>query len=879
MPKDQSTISLLSPKEIWDRVDPLADDLHTNPQVKGLADLPYNLLGGSRFERLCYELLVAEGHNPRFFGRSGQSDYGVDIVVEAGEIRTVYQCKNLSVAPSWTTIRDAVTKFKTDWLSKAGLPTPKRYIYCCPHPLDARSLGEKWTHFRDEFKARTGVEIGFWDQNALNTRLRRLPDVVAGLFSPSYAEHFCDHDGWMDDPWLRVSRSEARHRPVERFLKRHYQEAIYVEEKDSEAFNDAISSSPVFAIRGQPGAGKTLIALELACGMESPRRRIYYASLEDSTDVQRLWQSARRRTNLPAIFILDDCHRDLVKTGRLLESLAPELGDSRNRLRLLLILRDLPSSGGNELDDTPDWLFQLQQEARVMDLVCSLDRTLAVAIHLRPELKGLSRKRRERLHHLTGGDLLLLDELLQDVTEPNDLERLNPDQLQNSILNRYFGGARRLPTVLRLACLSQFDLVPLADCLDRDWQPGEKALAAPLMSMLFGPPRYKFLHASLAELVTRALVTVEIPPERLTQGVIDHTSNALLGYLGHLQAVHDTGATLSFVEIMLTTRLKLLANEVEAQLKARVLADEAITIEIGANLEQYHFFHLHLMLMLLNLAKHPSKSRYEELIVERFHILFRHEANGTDGAGVATIATGIRTLAKYAPDRLENLFSVYGPQAFLQLIQANGTLFELFRVLEYATPKFRGQLLDLLTPAMALALVEKTIAAGRSIGTLNLAMWKLDDADPALLVRLEQAIGAEAFLHLIQANGTLFELFRVLEYATPKFREQLLDLLTPAMALALVEKTIDVGRSIGTLHMAMQELGDADQALLVRLEQAIGAEAFLHLIQANGTLFELFRVLEYATPKFRGQLLDLLTPAMALALVEKTIAAGRSIGT
>src|SRR5436305_14616353 len=104
--------TLLSPTEVWNRVDPLFPDLGADPAVMGLEALPYRELQGPGFERLCFELLVAEGHLPRFFGRSGQKDYGVDIVVEAGTKRTVYQCKNLTTEPPWTDIRDAITKFE-----------------------------------------------------------------------------------------------------------------------------------------------------------------------------------------------------------------------------------------------------------------------------------------------------------------------------------------------------------------------------------------------------------------------------------------------------------------------------------------------------------------------------------------------------------------------------------------------------------------------------------------------------------------------------------------------------------------------------------------------------------------------------------------------
>ena len=58
--------------------------------------LPYEKLDGLRFEKLCYEILCSEGLNPRYNGKSGQADYGVDIITEHQDDITVYQCKNIT---------------------------------------------------------------------------------------------------------------------------------------------------------------------------------------------------------------------------------------------------------------------------------------------------------------------------------------------------------------------------------------------------------------------------------------------------------------------------------------------------------------------------------------------------------------------------------------------------------------------------------------------------------------------------------------------------------------------------------------------------------------------------------------------------------------
>ena len=125
---------------MWDRVDPLAADLGVNPAEAGLAGLPYSLLCGAQFERLIYELLQSENQRPWFFGRSGQAQYGIDIVTQVSVKQDVYQCKNYKEVPAWSDVRDAVQKFESEWLNGVSLPAPREFVYCCPQPLDDESL-------------------------------------------------------------------------------------------------------------------------------------------------------------------------------------------------------------------------------------------------------------------------------------------------------------------------------------------------------------------------------------------------------------------------------------------------------------------------------------------------------------------------------------------------------------------------------------------------------------------------------------------------------------------------------------------------------------------------------------------------------------------
>ena len=141
---------------------------------------------------------------------------------------------------------------------------------------------------------------------------------------------------------------------------------------------------------------------------------------------------------------------------------------------------------------------------------------------------------------------------------------------------------------------------------------------------------------------------------------------------------------------------------------------------------------------------------------------------------------------------------------------------------------------------------------------------------------LQDKIGAERFLALIAANGTLFELFRLLQRSTPAFARAPAGALEEPRVRALYDRTVEAGRSIGTLHLALRELGRTDGKLREDLQDKIGVERFLALIAANGTLFELFGLLQYSTPAFARALLDALDEPKAQALYDKTVEASVS---
>jgi hypothetical protein len=860
---------------VWDRVDPLAPCC-ADPSETGFAELPYKALRGPGFERLIYELLQQENQQPWFFARSGFAQYGVDIVAETAGRQRVYQCKNEAEVPSFSTVRKAVKKFELKWLGDKKLPVPEAFVYCCPHPLDDGLFNEKWLRFKEEFQLRTGVALSFLDRHALDAKLRKLPDLVAGLFSDSYAEVFCGRDDWRDDPWTRVQYGPARFPSIKRFLDRHTRNAIYVDDEHEARFVAALDDISVLAIRGLPGLGKSFLALEMACRLRQPLRRIYYSTFKDVSSRDRLWQSARRRLSVPSVFILDDCHLAPDAAGTLLERLAPELESSK--IKLVLLSRDQIGAGTGEADDTSGWLATLEGEQALVDLRADAARTSAVVRHLRPDWAGLADEMLKHLHDTCGGDLFLLDEILESVSSPHALEDLKVDRILNTVRKHYFGGNRQLPTVTKLAALAQFDISPRSDFFDGLWQQYEKQAADPLMTRFFGPARYRFLHSSLAGIVLRALAQLEVSAAELDNKIVAITSDALREYLQYLIGAASRSEEFSItLQQFLRAKLHLWTPLNDARMRTSVLGDTTVMSAIQNDLGRHNLATLALCVTWLAAAEDDNKTNYVRFVEEKLETLL-NQPDTAEPSSADNISIAFRVLGALAHEEQIAILEKYGAAAVLRLVLTTSVV-ALFRLGSYLTPEFRNGLLDRLTPELTAELINKTIATRRSIGTINLLMRELREVAPDFLVRLELAISAEGFLRLILANGTIVDFFRVTQYATPKFRNSLLEQLTPEKAEKLLGKTVLARGSIGNLSWTLRELNETDPQLLAQLERTIGALGFVRLIRANGTLADLYNILHHATVEFRSQLVYKLSPQIVGEIIDKTIDNKQSVGT
>jgi uncharacterized protein YoaH (UPF0181 family) len=246
---------------------------------------------------------------------------------------------------------------------------------------------------------------------------------------------------------------------------------------------------------------------------------------------------------------------------------------------------------------------------------------------------------------------------------------------------------------------------------------------------------------------------------------------------------------------------------------------------------------------------------------------------------IGTLHFTLRELKQKDETLLRRLEEKIGAPRFLRLITANGTIFELFSVIKNSTLELAKEIVAALDDQLVEQIIAQTITSGRSIGTLDLTLRELKESDQTLLRCLEEKISAPRFIQLIVANGTFFELFRVIQHSTLELGEKIIAALDDQLVEQLMVRTISTRRSIGTLHFTLRELKQSDETLLRRLEEKIGAPRFLRLITANGRLFELFSIIGNCTLKLAGDLIAALDHRSVEEVMARTVASGRSIGS
>ena len=140
---------------------------------------------------------------------------------------------------------------------------------------------------------------------------------------------------------------------------------------------------------------------------------------------------------------------------------------------------------------------------------------------------------------------------------------------------------------------------------------------------------------------------------------------------------------------------------------------------------------------------------------------------------IGTIHLVLWELKKTNPALLEKLERKIGAKHYLHLITSAGTIFELFMVIRYSSLSISGELIDALDAETLNTLIDKTIASGRSIGTIPFTLRELKKTNQVMLGKLERRIGTKCWWQLLCANGTMSVLMQILQCMDKSFRREL----------------------------------------------------------------------------------------------------------
>lgn len=351
---------------------------------------------------------------------------------------------------------------------------------------------------------------------------------------------------------------------------------------------------------------------------------------------------------------------------------------------------------------------------------------------------------------------------------------------------------------MELAALAQFDLAPPVASFDFKLdQEDEKAASQLLVVAGRRPPRYYFLHSSAAELVFRSLAW--------NDGVDDHLALAadyLITFFKSRPA-NDKQLAEDLANVI-HNRLGLEHDpKAENYLRSRFLADDDIYTLIESVFEQLPLNSLAVCLIVLYGT--------DETTFERYHGLVQRKVD--DGSVLRmTIERPfwdsglfLRLVKRAYPLLLSGLRSQLVDRGLGSLIKTTEfqNILALMASLSDPDDSWWATSLDSIPKNEFDAMIQRTVASGRSIGTINFALQELKKTDKPLLEKLERKISVERYVYLIASAGTILELFMVIRDSSPSMAGELIQALNAEALDALNAQTIASGRSIGTINRGL----------------------------------------------------------------------------
>lgn len=738
-------------------------DLVAPSKYSGL-DLPYSSLRGPGFERLCFHLLLAFGEKPRFFGESGQAQFGIDLIVSDGERCEVYQCKNVAGYNERDLERD-LNKFEREWLDlQPDIIRPTRFILCVPERLTGR---DEWERVKANFRERTGVKVEHWDRDMLDDWLQNQPDIVSDMFGDDTAERFCERANWNDGRFRPLQRNSGEE-DIERFLDLKETGRLAIPEQTVERFQNILSLGPTVLIEGRSGVGKTIAALALS---SATTRRTFYIRIDEDLDEQALFNGVKERCVRETTFIIDDCQHN----WRLVErAIYRWNGALRGRdYKLILTAQTAPQGTESYSLGVVALVDELREVDATIEIIPDEGQFQAILAKRGAFWAQASTEQIRHLHILTAGNLAVLDLIIaSDVSVgPNDR---NIEHIAAPLVEYWFATAS--PTAPRLqafAAVAQFDIAIPAQAAWPQPEATEYAKAIRRLIIRFGnqvrgiAPSWRFGHPAEAETMFRALAAVSISSDWravATRHIIDYFCSPMVR---EAKLLTDLG-------LFIRNRLRLADD---TGIKSDVLAAKEFREALSPHFHQCSLFFLSQATSLTREAGEDLP--YLQWLVERIN-RFIAEPKHAAAEDVALLGRALRTVRLVDPSKLLEIETAANILPLLYLIRERGTIFELFGILQYTTLSFAAGLIGALDNQIISTLIDKTIKAERSIGPLSFALRELSsrpllgESGHSQRKTLESILGVSEFWRLVEGAGDLNHLSYLLDDLSPAFRTVIL---------------------------------------------------------------------------------------------------------
>lgn len=169
------------------------NEIDEQPVITKQQSLPLDKLSWQNFERLCLRIINEESKVEfcHFYGKEGQNQEGIDLFAQSDTLEKydVYQCKRVkNYGPD--KINNAVVKF----IGGSFLDQTKTFYLCTSESLRSNTRMDAIIEQRKVLE-KYDINLLPFDKEIIETKLKKLPDIVEDFFGEHWRKVFCLEPG------------------------------------------------------------------------------------------------------------------------------------------------------------------------------------------------------------------------------------------------------------------------------------------------------------------------------------------------------------------------------------------------------------------------------------------------------------------------------------------------------------------------------------------------------------------------------------------------------------------------------------------------------------------------------------------------------------